>query len=361
MLNSYENEPKERVICPLSNDLGDLVDSQKYREALVLGSQDMQILTMQLEKMILIRIVEQVIADLVRTQKVKCPCHLAVGQEAVAVGVAQSLTKKDRAFGNHRSHAHYLAMGGSVEELFAEVFGKETGCSKGMGGSMHLYAGQVGFHGSVPIVAGTVPVAVGAALSAKLSGSQDVGVAFFGDGACEEGVVHEALNFSSVMKLPMIFVVENNLYSSHMDINLRQPSDSVARFAVANRMNYDIVDGNDVLAVDKAASSLISKARVGEGPAFLEAVTYRWLGHVGGNDDIDVGVRRSSKELEGWKQRDPIERTLKALESKGAYSRDRLKAYEATVHDMVSVAIEKAQEAAWPKSEKIYEYVYHVR
>ncbi len=339
--------------------LGDLANPLNYREPLVISSENREKLVQQLEKMILLRTVEENIAELVREGIVKCPCHLAVGQEAIAVGIAQHLLPEDRAFGNHRSHNHYIAMGGDIDGLFAEIYGKKTGCSKGMGGSMHIYDAAVGFHGAVPIVAGTIPIAVGAALSAKLSGSKAIGVAFFGDGACEEGVVHEALNFASIMKLPMLFVVENNLFSSHMDICLRQPSDATARFAQAHQVDYKVVDGNDVTAVDKAASELISQARAGKGPGFLEAVTYRWLGHVGGNADIDVGVRRSQEELESWRQRDPIERLFKALEDQKLYTYQQFVAVQKETDGLIKKSIQKAEQAPWPEPEDLYKYVYH--
>lgn len=352
---------KKVQIEEFGGDLGDLANPEKYRHNLLIHNQDKNKLIIQLEKMLLIRAVEESIAELVLSKEVNCPCHLSVGQEAIAVGIAQQLTSQDRAFGNHRSHSHYLAMGGNVDSLFAEVFGKKTGCSKGMGGSMHLFSGDIGFHGSVPIVAGTIPVAVGAALSAKLSGSDAVGIAFFGDGACEEGVLHESLNFASVMKLPMIFVVENNLYSSHMDIGLRQPNDSTARFAKAHHIESRIVDGNDVIAVDNAASDLITKARAGEGPGFLEAVTYRWLGHVGGNADIDVGVRRSPSELANWKERDPIARLFRALEDKHIYSASMLQGYKDYLDDLMKSAIKKAKQDPWPHPEYLYENVYYAK
>jgi TPP-dependent pyruvate/acetoin dehydrogenase alpha subunit len=342
----------------IKSDLGDLADPLKFRDNLSIHQQDADKLIHQLEKMLLIRAVEENIAELVLQNSVKCPCHLGVGQEAIAVGIAQHLNSEDRAFGNHRSHNHYLAMGGSIDGLFAEIFGKKTGCSKGMGGSMHIYAGEAGFHGAVPIVAGTIPIAVGAALSAKLSGSKAVGVAFFGDGACEEGVVHESLNFAAVMKLPMIFVVENNLYSSHMDIFLRQPSDLTARFAAAHHVDYRVVDGNDVTAVDKAAAELITRAREGGGPGFLEAITYRWLGHVGGNADIDVGVRRSLEELESWKKRDPLSRLFKALETHQLYSKEQLIAAQERIDKVVKSSIKKAEDAPWPHPDDLYKYVY---
>ena len=186
-----------------------------------------------------------------------------------------------------------------------------------MGGSMHLYAPEVGFKGSVPIVAATVPIAVGAALAAKKDGNGAVAVSYFGDGAVEEGAVHESLNLASHMKLPVLFVCENNLYASHMDIAQRQPSDRTARFADAAGINALVIDGNDITGVATAAGQLIGAARRGEGPGYLETVTYRWRGHVGPDENIDVGLRRSRSELEAWKQRDPVSRLTAAMTERG--------------------------------------------
>jgi pyruvate dehydrogenase E1 component alpha subunit len=239
--------------------------------------------------------------------------HLGAGQEAIAVGISKYLGKSDRVFSAHRSHAHLLALGSDPRALFAEVLGRSTGLTKGMGGSMHLWDQPNGFYGSVPIVAGTVPLAVGAGLASKLQGTEDIGVAYFGDGAAEEGIVHESLNLASQLKIPVLFVCENNLFSSHMHISQRQPLQSVARFADANGIKNQIVDGNNLLDVQAASEELIQFVRSGQGPAFIEAVTYRQYGHVDWREDIDVGVNRSSKDLALWKNRDPIRRLSEAL------------------------------------------------
>lgn len=310
-----------------------------------------------LERMALIRRAEEQIAEMVEAGEVNCPCHFAIGQEATAVGVAAHLRPTDRGFGAHRSHSHYLASGGSIEKLMAEVRGRDTGASRGMGGSMHLYGADIGFAGSVPIVAGTVPLAVGAALAAKLDGSGDVGIAYFGDGACEEGVVHESMNLAAVMHLPVLFVVENNLYSSHLDIHLRQPSNRVARFAESHGIATRVIDGNDVIAVAHAAGELISNARMGGGPGFIEAVTYRWRGHVGPDENIDVGLRRSASEIAAWKKRDPIARLRAALEARGLEAAELdacLKSAEASA----KAARAKSFDAPWPPVSALLEHVY---
>ena len=337
--------------------LDDLADPTMHNAPLDLANTPTDTALDMLESMVLIRSTEELIADMVETGDVKCPCHFAIGQEATAVGVAAHLRPTDRGFGAHRSHSHFLASGGSVDKLMAEVLGRATGASRGMGGSMHLYGADIGFAGSVPIVAGTVPLAVGAALAAKMDKNGDIGIAYFGDGACEEGIVHESMNLASIMKLPVLFVVENNLYSSHLDINLRQPSDRVARFAKAHGIPAHVVDGNDVVAVAKSAGELVARARAGEGPGFIEAVTYRWRGHVGPDENIDVGLRRSAEEIAAWKMRDPIRRLQDALLSRGEETA-LIEKHKQKAYDMLSSARIKAYDAPWPEASVLLDYVY---
>ena len=227
--------------------------------------------------MLLIRKVEDEVAQLIRDKKVKCPCHLGAGQEAVAVGVCDSLTKNDYVFGTHRAHAHYFALGGDLRRFFAELLGKKTGCAHGMGGSMHLLDIENGFWGSVPIVGATIPIATGAALAVKRQKKDAVAVCFFGDGAVEEGVLHESLNIAASVELPVLFVCENNLYSSHLDIKYRQPSQRTARFAEAHCIKSDTVDGNNILVVQQEAAKMIEYIKSTGKPAFLEFITYRFI------------------------------------------------------------------------------------
>lgn len=337
--------------------LGALADPSQFSDPVDLANLSTETALQMLHDMVLIRKSEEEIAELVVGGHIKCPCHFAIGQEAPAVGVAQHLRPTDRGFGAHRSHSHYLASGASVDKLFAEVLGRATGASNGMGGSMHLYAAEQGFAGSVPIVAGTVPLAVGAGLAAKMDGNGDIGIAYFGDGACEEGVVHESLNLASIMKLPVLFVVENNLYSSHLDINVRQPNDRTARFAEAHAIETRVVDGNDVVAVAQAADELISRARAGEGPGFLEAVTYRWRGHVGPDANIDVGLRRSAEEVAAWKKRDPIARLETSLRNRNVSDGD-ISAVHERVTKTVNTARDAGLDAPWPEQSALLDYVY---
>ena len=338
--------------------LGDLANPQEFSGPLDLEGWSAEDLKNLLTDMISIRAAERGLAELVNQGHAYCPVHLAVGQEAVPVGVSHNLTKDDRVFGGHRSHGHYLALGGDLYELYAEVLGKQDGCSNGMGGSMHLFAPQVGFVGSVPIVAATVPIAVGAALAAQKDGNGAVAVAYFGDGACEEGGVHESLNLAAQMKLPVLFVCENNLFASHMDINQRQPHDCTARFADAHGIDWAVVDGNDVVSVSEAAAALIARARQGGGPGYLEAVTYRWYGHVGSDENIDVGIRRSAEELAAWKRRDPVGRLTSAMTLRGDIDGGTVGILEARASQAVATATARAHAAPYPPAESLLDWVY---
>jgi TPP-dependent pyruvate/acetoin dehydrogenase alpha subunit len=328
--------------------LGNLSAPDKYQQPIDILDQDPVALLTQLRMMIRIRLAERCLAEGRRDGLIGGPVHLGVGQEAIAVGVAAELRKTDRVFGAHRSHSHVLSMGSSMHRLFAEILGRNTGLSRGMGGSMHLWDQPNGFYGSVPIVSGTVPLAVGAALAAKMQGCGDVGVAYLGDGAMEEGVVHESLNLARMLKAPILFVVENNLFASHMHISLRQPKDATARFAAANDIPYEIIDGNDVVKVRTAAARLIDSARAGEGPGFLEAVTYRWYGHVDWREDIDVGVNRSSLEVDAWRKRDPIARLVAGLNALSLIDMKHLAAIESEIALEVAEAWSQAQLDAYP-------------
>lgn len=310
-----------------------------------------------LKSMLVIRYSEEKISENVADGTIKCPAHLGVGQEAIAVGVASALNSKDRVFGTHRGHPPYLAMGGSVYELFAEVLGKVDGCSKGMGGSQHLYFDKNGHYFSVPIVSGTVPIAVGAALAAKMDGDQAVSVCFFGDGALEEGTVQESLNLAKIQNLPVIFVCENNMFASHMHILQRQPDKSVARYADAHQINKAIVDGNDVVALAVLAKNAIVSARETGAPFFIEAITYRWKGHVGHREDMDVGVKRN-KDLVLWKSRDPIGRLEVSLLKNNLISDEELNKIHTDLKVIIEEEWNRALEAPFPELQALEQLVY---
>jgi pyruvate dehydrogenase E1 component alpha subunit len=242
--------------------------------------------------------------------------------------------------------------------LFAEILGKDTGLSKGMGGSMHLWDQARGFYGSVPIVSGTVSLAVGAGLAAKFQKSEDVAVAYLGDGAVEEGVVHESLNLARIMNIPVIFIVENNLFASHMHISLRQPKYATARFAHANDIDYSIIDGNDVIAVENAAALHINRARAGFGPGFIEAITFRWYGHVDWREDIDVGVNRSEENITLWRARDPIKRLSSALYEAKLFKEEEENELVEILQIEIDSAWDRALDDPYPCADELLNRVY---
>jgi TPP-dependent pyruvate/acetoin dehydrogenase alpha subunit len=266
-----------------------------------------------LQQMIRIREFESIVASGREEGLIGGPTHLCSGQEAIAAGVSLWLTPQDYVFSAHRSHGHALALGCDPRELFAEILGRKTGTNGGFGGSMHISDPKRGFIGAVPIVAGTVPIAIGAAFTAKYRGTGEIAVVYFGDGAMEEGVVHESLNLAKILSLPILFVCENNYFSSHMHVSIRQPNDHLFRFAEAHEIHGKSIDGNDALAVMTSAKELIQIARAGEGPVFLEAKTYRHFGHVDWRKDLDVGLNRSKDDLEAWMLLDPIPRLMEHI------------------------------------------------
>jgi pyruvate dehydrogenase E1 component alpha subunit len=304
------------------------------------------------EAMVRIRRAEEAVAALVETAQARCPCHLYIGQEAVAAGVCAALERADTVWGGHRSHGHYLAKGGSLEAMFAEILGKETGCSGGRGGSMHLLAATEGLLGTVPIVAGTVPLSVGAAMSYKMRGLRHVAVAFFGDGTLEEGHVHESMNLAALYKLPVLFVCENNLYSSHMHWSERRVADNLDRAGEFHSIPGVRVDGNDVEAVFEASSSAVERARAGQGPSFLECRTFRWRGHVGASTDIDVGLQRRG-ELPQWMRQDPILRIEARIRELGAEPPS-----EDAIRDEIQAALQAASLAALPPAARVTQHVF---
>lgn len=338
--------------------LGELASPFSFQQAIDVGSRTPEQLRTLIFGMLRIRLVENRLAQARRQGLIGGPVHLGVGQEAIAVGVSECLRSSDRVFGAHRSHSHVLALGSSVRGLFSEVLGKDAGLSRGMGGSMHLWDQPNGFYGSVPIVAGTVALAVGAGLAAKLQSSDDVAVAYLGDGAVEEGVVHESLNLARIQNVPVIFVVENNLFASHMHISIRQPKDVTARFATANDIPARVIDGNDVIAVTEAAEEAVIRARHGGGPSFIEAVTYRWYGHVDWRDDIDVGVNRSQDDVANWKARDPIARLRAAMVAQGYWSADHDADLEAELTLEIEEAWERAMQDPYPEVSALLDRVY---
>ena len=304
-------------------------------------------------EMVLIRRSEEVIADLLTAGEIKCPTHLYIGQEAIAVGACAALETLDYLFGTHRSHGHFLAKGGGLDEMMAELYGKSTGCARGRGGSMHLVAPEVGILGTSPIVGASLPFAVGTAWASQLRNDGLVSVVFFGDGAVEEGVFHECLNFAALRRLPVIFVCENNLYSSHLHIDERQPENKIHANGEVHSMPGVTADGNDVLEILAATRDAVALARAGEGPTLIEARTYRWRGHVGPNWDLDKAIRTQA-EVDAWIEKDPIKK-LRAQIGEGAIG--ELDAIDARVETEVERSVELARAAPYPDPKELDLYV----
>jgi TPP-dependent pyruvate/acetoin dehydrogenase alpha subunit len=259
-----------------------------------------------LRKMILIREFDELAIKLRTGGKIYGAVHPYVGQEAVAVGVCANLTHADRVTSTHRGHGHCIAKGADIKRMMAELFGRVDGYCKGKGGSMHIADFAVGMLGANGIVGGGLPMAAGAALAAQLEGKGNVAVCFFGDGAVAEGEFHEALNISSVWKLPIVFVCENNQYAANNAIAVQHPVTDVALRAKSYGLPGLTIDGNDVLAVREAARAAVDRARRGEGPFLLECKTYRWYGHAVRN--TPPPETRPAAEIAKWKERDPIAR-----------------------------------------------------
>ena len=275
-------------------------------------------------QMLRIRMVDETIAEVYPEQEMRCPVHLSIGQEAVAVGVCAALRDEEYVFSTHRAHAHYLARNGNLRAMMAEIFLRETGTCQGKGGSMHLIDRSVGFLGSAPIVGSTIPMAVGAAFGSVLQKTPRVAVTFFGEAATEEGVFHESVNFAVLKKLPVLFVCENNLYSVYSPLSVRQPE---GRQPFAQAKSYGLEshqgDGNDVVEVFELTNMAANKAREGHGPVFLEFSTYRWREHCGPNYDNHLGYRLESEFLD-WQMRDPVRKAREQLLKEGALDEQAL-------------------------------------
>jgi pyruvate dehydrogenase E1 component alpha subunit len=310
------------------------------------------------ERMLRVRLLEERIVELYPEQQMRCPVHLCIGQEAVSAGVCAALRKTDRVYSTHRSHGPYVAKGGDLKTMLAEIYGKATGCCGGKGGSMHLLDLSVGYMGSAPIVGATIPVAVGSAFASRTNRTDEVTVTFFGEGATEEGVFHEAVNFAVLKKLPVVFVCENNLYSVYSPMSVRQPEGrEVHLLAAGHGLPSFKADGNDVAEVYRLTHEAVERARAGGGPTFLEFTTYRWREHCGPNFDNDIGYRTEA-EYQTWRKLCPIERDQLDLSSSGTLDDRRRAAMEAAIRAEIDAAVRFAKESPFPDPSQMEEHVY---
>ncbi len=321
------------------------------------------------KKMLTIRRAEETIGEMVAAREIVCPAHLYIGQEASAVGACANLNDSDYIFSTHRAHGHFLAKGGSLKALFAEVLCRRDGCSGGRGGSMHLVCPEKGILGTSSIVGGCLPIGVGAAMSAKMKKDNRISVVFFGDGAMDEGVFFEVLNFAVLKKLPALFFCENNYYATHMQICRRLPCDSekrgpmqcdcgllskrVAPFNVPTK----IIDGYNVLEVYEEAKKAVEYVRDGNGPFFIEATTYRWRGHVGPNWDVDMGLR-TEEEIDLWVKKCTIDNLKNKLLSDYQVSVEELQKIEDAVEDEIKESVEYGRNSPRPSAETLLNNLY---
>lgn len=307
-----------------------------------------------------IRQSEEALVDAIARRVVECPCHLCSGEEAIAAGVCAALKPKDQLFGTHRSHGHFLAKGGSLRSMMAEIHCRETGCARGRGGSMHLIDPECGMMGAAPIVGGTISLALGAALAASIRGDGRVVASFFGDGAMGEGVLYEVMNFAALKKLPLILVCENNLYSTHLPIEECRADARIFRTAPTFGVVSRRLDGNDVLAVYDAAQEAVAACRQGKGPAFFECLTYRFRGHVGPDDNIQGSHTdiRPPREVAEWVRRDPLILLGRRMLDGGGFTQKELDSLVGKAGREVRDAMAFALASAHPKKKDLTRYVY---
>jgi TPP-dependent pyruvate/acetoin dehydrogenase alpha subunit len=300
----------------------------------------------------LIRRVEEEVARIYPTDKIKSPVHLSIGQEPVAVGVCDPLRKDDVLFGTYRDHATYIAKGGDLRKMMAELYGKATGCAKGKGGSMHLIDLSVGAMGASAIVGTTIPHAVGYAWSLRYEKKDTIVVSMFGDGAVDEGAFHESLNFAGAKKLPLLFVCENNHYAIHSHHLTRHATDNLCERARSYGMPAERIENNDVLAIRaKVAEAVEELRKTGKGPRFLECMTYRLKEHVGPNDDYHFGYRKKS-EAEPWIQGDPVKTMAERVPAA------ERAVIEREVEAQVKDAIDFAERSPFPDLQELYTDLY---
>lgn len=307
-----------------------------------------------------VRETELALATWYKKQEMRTPTHFGVGQEAVAVGVCAALRRSDVAYSHHRSHNHFLAKGGSVYRLAAELFGRETGCSRGRGGSVHLTDLSCGFVASSAILAESVAAATGSALAFAMRREDRLSVAFFGDAVAEEGAFYECLSYAALKQLPVLFVCENNGYATESPLSGRQPagvsiSGRVASFGIRTLE----VDGNDVVAVHEAARKAVHNMRAKRAPLFIECTTYRWLEHVGPFFDHELNREyRSEAELNAWKEKCPVKRSAERLMNEGLATPDELASWAAEVRSSIATDIERAYGDPWPVPQTLLDNVY---
>ena len=312
-----------------------------------------------LKDMLMIREFDERAVSLVNEGEVTGEVHQYIGQEAVAAGVCSALKKEDVITSTHRGHGHLLAKGGDVNKMMAELGGRRTGYCKGKGGSMHITSLELGIYGTNGMVGQGVPIGVGAAFASKYENKDHVAVTFFGDGASNEGSVHEAMNMAAIWNLPAIFVCENNQYAVSFSVKNSTSVENIADRAKGYGMHSIVVDGMDVLAVYKAAKEAVDRARNGGGPAFIECKTYRYYGHFGGEHHLLSEPYRSDDEVASFREKDPIDR-LKANLLADGVTEEEIAKVEVNVKQVIENAVSFMKESPYPAQSEAYEDAYAV-
>jgi TPP-dependent pyruvate/acetoin dehydrogenase alpha subunit len=305
-------------------------------------------------RMLEIRLFEEKVQELFMEGLIEGTTHLCQGQEAVSVGAMAALQDDDYLTMTYRGHGHALARGVSMEACFAELMGRTTGCCKGVGGSMHFTDVEKGLLGAFAIVGGGLPVAVGAAYSASLRGTDQISITFCGDGATNIGTFHEALNMAAAWKVGVVFVIENNLYGEYTPLRASTPIDDLAERAKSYGIPGVIVDGQDIDAVHAAVGEAAARARAGDGPSLLEMKTYRFRGH----SRTDPARYRPEGELAHWQERDPITLLGAKLAESGALSEEAQTSLREEIQQLVDETADRAKQAPLPTIEEIRSYVY---
>lgn len=308
--------------------------------------------------MLRIRHFEEKIVELYPEQNMRTPVHLCIGQEAIAAGVCDNLKREDYIFTTHRNHGHCLAKGINIDSLMAEFYGKITGCSKGKGGSMHPVAPEYGILGTTAIVGGCIALAVGTALASRLRKDDKISVAFFGDGAVDEGIFHESLNFASLKKLPVLFICENNFYATSSPQVARQPHDNIAKRGESYHIPGVQVDGNDVIRIYQTVKKAAARARAGRGPSLIECRTYRWKGHVGPDCDYEKGCR-PEKELRDWMKRCPVELFQGHILANKIMTAAEINVFMEAIDEEIAAAVKFGQESPFPDKTELVKDVYY--
>jgi len=314
----------------------------------------MQIYKKYYHQMLLIRRFEEKCVELYSSEKIRGFLHLYIGEEAVAVGIINALTSDDNIFATYREHGHALVRGVSPNAIMAEMLGKVEGCSRGRGGSMHLFDAATRFYGGSAIVGGGLPLAVGMALADKMKKEDRVTVCFFGDGAVAEGEFHESLNLAALWKLPILFVCENNLYGMGTALELSESETNLAKKASSYNITSSQVDGMNVLDVAKAAKDAVKKIKKDAAPAFLECITYRFRGH----SMFDAELYRDKKEIEEWKKKDPILVFQNELKKMDVLEQIDIKEIEKEVSSLIDEAVAFAQNGTLEPIEDLQKFVY---